>query len=126
MTVLLFEICAGITLTFIVILIFDFIREAISWISTAIYLKRKRRKFENIPRTQNDLCKGLLINEIYTVQNGDCLWNIAKKVYGSGSSWESWKKIAEANQIDIPYSIYPGQELKIPFLEQEDRKRGKE
>jgi LysM repeat protein len=57
----------------------------------------------------------------YTVVRGDCLWNIARKYYGSGTQW---KKIYDANQ-DIcgkPYTrggityvmIYPGQKLTIP------------
>jgi LysM repeat protein len=57
----------------------------------------------------------------YTVVRGDCLWNIARKYYGSGTQW---KRIYDANQ-DIcgkPYTrggityvmIYPGQKLTIP------------
>ena len=57
----------------------------------------------------------------YTVARGDCLWNIAKKYYGSGTQW---KKIYNANQ-DVcgkPYTkggvtyvmIYQGQKLTIP------------
>lgn len=115
MTEFLFEICVGTAIAFIIILIFDFTREVISDISTAIYLKREERKIENMFRKRNELHKGMLIDGIYTVQDGDCLWSIAKKFYRSGSNSENWKKIAEANQIDAPYSIYPGQELKIPF-----------
>jgi hypothetical protein len=47
----------------------------------------------------------------YTVVKGDCLWNIAKKVYGSGAQFG---KIAEANGIASPYTIYVGQTLVIP------------
>lgn len=49
----------------------------------------------------------------YTVQKGDCLWNIAKKIYGDGSLYLA---IYEANKDKItqPYSIYPGQVLVIP------------
>ena len=50
----------------------------------------------------------------YTVKSGDCLWNIAKKYYGSGSSYT---KIYEANKGTIggnPNLIYPGQVLTIP------------
>lgn len=49
----------------------------------------------------------------YTVVSGDCLWNIAKKFYGSGSQYT---KIYEANkdQISNPNLIYPGQVLIIP------------
>ncbi len=52
--------------------------------------------------------------ETYTVVSGDCLWNIAKKYYGSGSDYT---KIYEANKSTIgnnPNLIYPGQVLTIP------------
>lgn len=49
----------------------------------------------------------------YTVKKGDCLWNIAKKFYGSGSKYT---KIYNANKSKIkhPNLIYPGQKLIIP------------
>lgn len=49
----------------------------------------------------------------YTVQKGDCLWNIAKKYYGNGSQY---MRIYEANRNKIkkPSLIYPGQVLVIP------------
>ena len=50
----------------------------------------------------------------YTVVSGDCLWNIAKKYYGSGAEYT---KIYEANKAVIgenPNRIYAGQELVIP------------
>jgi LysM repeat protein len=51
----------------------------------------------------------------YTVKSGDCLWNIAKSVYGDGSRW---KEIYEANKSVItsnnPNLIYPGQVFTIP------------
>ena len=37
-------------------------------------------------------------SQTYTVKNGDCLWNIAKKFYGKGSEWT---KIYEANKSAI-------------------------
>lgn len=50
----------------------------------------------------------------YTVKQGDCLWNIAKKYYGDGSLYtkiyNSNKKIIGSN----PNLIYPGQVLTIP------------
>lgn len=51
---------------------------------------------------------------IYTVVKGDCLWNIAKKFYGSGAKY---KAIYNANQGVIgsnPNKIYAGQVLTIP------------
>ena len=50
----------------------------------------------------------------YTVQSGDCLWNIAKTFYGNGAYYT---KIAAANSGTIgsnPNMIYPGQVLTIP------------
>lgn len=50
----------------------------------------------------------------YTVVKGDCLWNIAKKFYGSGSKYTV---IYNANKSVIgsnPNLIYPGQVLTIP------------
>lgn len=50
----------------------------------------------------------------YTVQPGDCLWNIAKKFYGNGALYT---KIYEANKSVIggnPNLIYAGQVYTIP------------
>jgi hypothetical protein len=50
----------------------------------------------------------------YSVVRGDCLWNIAKKFYGSGSKYTV---IYDANRAVIggnPNLIYPGQVLTIP------------
>lgn len=46
----------------------------------------------------------------YTVQKGDCLWNIAKKQLGDGGRY---KEIAQKNGIADPNRIYPGQVLKL-------------
>ena len=50
-------------------------------------------------------------NQIYTVRSGDSLWQIADALLGNG--WV-WYKIANANGLKFPYTIYPGQTLKIP------------
>lgn len=52
--------------------------------------------------------------QTYTVVKGDCLWNISKKFYGSGSRYTV---IYNANKAVIggnPNLIYPGQVLTIP------------
>lgn len=52
--------------------------------------------------------------DTYTVQSGDCLWNLAIKYYGSGSEYT---KIYEANKSVIggnPNNLTVGQVLKIP------------
>lgn len=53
--------------------------------------------------------------ETYTVAAGDCLWNIARKVYGNGAKWPV---IFEANKNTIKNTnlIYVGQKLVIPSL----------
>jgi len=51
----------------------------------------------------------------YTVESGDTLWKIAEQMYGNGSHY---MKIFEANAdlLEHPDRIFPGQELKIPGL----------
>ena len=52
--------------------------------------------------------------QTYTVVRGDCLWNIAKRFYGSGAKYTV---IYNANRGVIggnPNLIYPGQVLTIP------------
>lgn len=55
------------------------------------------------------------VQEIYTVQSGDTLTKIAKKVYGSS---KNYKLIYEANKDTMPSeaSLKIGQKLKIPKL----------
>ncbi|MBN1383802.1 MAG: LysM peptidoglycan-binding domain-containing protein [Elusimicrobia bacterium] len=71
------------------------------------------------------ICYFLLVTFVYAKQkpktyrvwiwqeNGDCLWNIAKKFYGDGRKWVI---IYEANKDEIadPGKIYPKQKLIIP------------
>jgi nucleoid-associated protein YgaU len=51
--------------------------------------------------------------QTYTVQKGDSLSKIAKRVYGDA---QQWHKIHDANRdiIDNPDLIHPGQVLKLP------------
>ena len=53
-------------------------------------------------------------NDVYTVQSGDSLSKIAKKLYGDANSWH---KLYEANKATIgdnPDLIRPGQRLNVP------------
>jgi nucleoid-associated protein YgaU len=52
-------------------------------------------------------------NVTYTVESGDCLWNISVKFYGDGTKW---RRIYEENKdlIKDPSLIYKGQEFVIP------------
>ncbi len=54
-------------------------------------------------------------NKTYTVQKGDCLWNIAKKFYGNGSKYTVIYN-ANKDKIKNPNLIYPGQVLTIPAI----------
>lgn len=56
----------------------------------------------------------VLPDDVYTVRAGDSLWSIAQALLGNG--WR-WPKIAEANGLSLPYTIHPGQALKIPKRE---------
>lgn len=49
----------------------------------------------------------------YTVQRGDCLWNIAKKCLGNGERWGEVAKL-NADKVVNPNLIYPGQVLTLP------------
>lgn len=64
--------------------------------------EQKTRETSSAPKVQT-----------YTVKNGDCLWNIAKKYYGNGAQYT---KIYNANKglLKNPNIIYPGQVLTIP------------
>jgi len=55
-------------------------------------------------------------SDTYTVQSGDTLWKISEAHYGEGSKY---MKIFEANTdlLKNPDQIFPGQELKIPKLD---------
>ena len=48
------------------------------------------------------------------VTQGDSLWSIAAKEYGEPADW---RIIAQANNIDNPRVLHPGQELVIPMKE---------
>lgn len=54
-------------------------------------------------------------NQTYTVQKGDCLWNIAKKFYGNGSKYTVIYN-ANKDKIKNPNSIRVGQVLTIPAV----------
>ena len=47
----------------------------------------------------------------YTVKSGDCLMGIARQRLGDP---HRWREIANLNGIGPPYTIYPGQVLKVP------------
>lgn len=54
------------------------------------------------------------VTKAWTVTEGDTLWLIASREYGSASYWRT---IAEANDIDNPRVLTPGEVLELPPLE---------
>lgn len=66
-----------------------------------------------LKRSESDQ-NGSKFDNTYVVKSGDSLWQIAANKLGNG--W-SWYKIANENNIKFPYTIYPGQILKIPEKE---------
>lgn len=56
-------------------------------------------------------------SETYKVQSGDTLMGISRKFFNSDSQY--WDEIADLNDIKAPYTIYLGQELKLPKKEKE-------
>ncbi len=50
----------------------------------------------------------------WTVTLGDSLWSIASKQYGDPADW---RLIADANNIDNPRKLIPGEDLIIPLKE---------
>lgn len=55
--------------------------------------------------------------QTYTVAKGDDLWHIAEKVYKDGYKWVD---IARANNIVNPGTIFSGDVLKLPKIEQKE------
>jgi len=49
----------------------------------------------------------------WTVTEGDTLWLVASKEYGDA---EHWRTIADANDIQNPRALEPGEELELPPL----------
>jgi hypothetical protein len=50
----------------------------------------------------------------WLVTQGDSLWSIAAKEYGNPGDW---RLIAEANKIENPRTLTPGEELVVPLKE---------
>jgi PKD repeat protein len=48
----------------------------------------------------------------YKVQSGDTLMGVSRKLFNGDPQY--WDEIADLNSIKAPYTIYPGDELKVP------------
>lgn len=64
----------------------------------------------SVPKTE-ERTDNTVAPKTYNIASGDCLYNIAKKQLGNASKWP---EIASMNGIKSPYTIYPGQVLKLP------------
>lgn len=51
-------------------------------------------------------------SKTYTVASGDTLMEISRKLFNGDPQY--WDEIADLNELNAPYTIYPGQELKVP------------
>ncbi|HID62576.1 MAG TPA: LysM domain-containing protein [Anaerolineae bacterium] len=74
-------------------------------------------KASAIPEEKSGQSKSPATSEKYKVQSGDTLMGISRKLFNGDPQY--WDEIADLNDIKAPYTIYPGQELKLP-------KKGKE
>ncbi len=54
---------------------------------------------------------------VYTVKEGDTLWSISEKEYGTGYNWT---EIAKANKLQNPGDIEKGQKLTLPEKAKEE------
>ncbi len=74
----------------------------------------KSRNFQNgqtgSTSTTNEQGK-LQLPESYTVKEGDDLWSISEKLYGSGYNWVD---VASANKMENPGVLYVGTKLTVP------------
>jgi len=65
------------------------------------------------------------VKDNYNVVKGDCLWKISMKKYRTPYLWPAiWE--TNKTEIDDPNFLYPGQVLKIPLMNEEDRKKALE
>ena len=81
-----------------------------------VTLKADKKKASVEPKRDKSTSPAPKKSKTYTVVKGDCLWNIAKKFYGSGAKYTV---IYNANKSVIggnPNLIYVGQVLTIPAI----------
>ncbi|MCL4418196.1 MAG: LysM peptidoglycan-binding domain-containing protein [Actinobacteria bacterium] len=58
-----------------------------------------------------NLTNETLLPQSYVVKEGDNLWSIAEKIYGSGYNWVD---LAKANKLENPSVLYVGTKLSVP------------
>lgn len=75
--------------------------------------------FSNVQGGSDTVAGGGGGRRTYTVERGDSLSAISKRIYGKS---KYWKEIFEANRdtIENPDLIYPGQNLNLPDIDTDD------
>jgi putative chitinase len=74
----------------------------------------KSHNFNKTKETSSTSTEAQLSQQIpkkYTIKQGDDLWSISEKLYGSGYNWVDLEK---ANNLPNPNSINSGNELSVP------------
>ena len=71
-------------------------------------LEKKRNRSLKKKKASHDRVRDLFNGKIYIVKEGDCLWNIAKNLYGAGAEYY---RLVELNNIQDPNHIEVGQKL---------------
>ena len=65
-----------------------------------------------IAEEESGQSKSPTTSETYEVQSGDTLMGISRKLFNGDPQY--WDEIADLNGIKAPYTLYPGDELKVP------------
>lgn len=75
------------------------------------YLSQRNQPSEPQPTITQEATTAAQPGATYIVQEGDTLWSISEKSYGTGFNWTL---IAEANNLSGDTALEAGQQLKIP------------
>lgn len=72
------------------------------------YSVAKKAQEPKKKKAPHNRVRDLFNGKIYIVKEGDCLWNIAKNLYGSGAEYY---RIVRKNHLQDPNHIEVGQKL---------------
>jgi len=72
---------------------------------------QKQQSIINTTTSQVQLYPGTSLPTSYTVKQGDDLWHIAQKLYGSGYNWVD---LASVNKLANPNLLYTDTKLTVP------------
>lgn len=82
------------------------------------FLKGKTDKTQQTTSTsvtaEEQVVNGKVVPKVYTVKEGEDLWNIAQTLYGSGYNWVD---LASENKLTNPGLIEVGAKLTVPNVE---------